>query len=114
MCAIFGLFSPAQGISAASVEDIAQVLRHRGPDDEGFLAVDLTARPFVVTSLRGSDSIAGDDGLIQNFTARAGLFLGHRRLSILDLSPTGHQPMRFGQDLWIVFNGEVYNYLEIR
>lgn len=39
--------------------------------------------------------------------------LGHRRLSILDLSPLGHQPMTRG-DLVIVFNGEIYNYLEIR
>ncbi len=42
-----------------------------------------------------------------------GLALGHRRLSILDLSPLGHQPMEF-ENLVIVYNGEVYNYLEIR
>jgi asparagine synthase (glutamine-hydrolysing) len=37
-----------------------------------------------------------------------GVGLGHRRLSIIDLSPLGHQPMRF-ESLLIVFNGEIYN-----
>jgi asparagine synthase (glutamine-hydrolysing) len=41
--------------------------------------------------------------------------LAHRRLSIIDLSPAGHQPMsNAAGDLWITFNGEIYNYLEIR
>jgi asparagine synthase (glutamine-hydrolysing) len=40
--------------------------------------------------------------------------LGHRRLSILDLTATGHQPMPYRSKFWIVYNGEVYNYVEIR
>lgn len=40
--------------------------------------------------------------------------LGHRRLSILDLSDHGHQPMVYEERYWITFNGEIYNYLEIR
>ena len=40
--------------------------------------------------------------------------LGHRRLSILDLSSAGHQPMRYRQHLWITFNGEIYNFVELR
>lgn len=39
---------------------------------------------------------------------------GHRRLSIIDLSDNGHQPMPYGEDLIITYNGEVYNYVEIR
>lgn len=40
--------------------------------------------------------------------------LGHRRLSIIDLSPLGHQPMNYMNRYWIVFNGEIYNYQEKR
>jgi asparagine synthase (glutamine-hydrolysing) len=39
---------------------------------------------------------------------------GHRRLSIIDLSDNGHQPMSYGEELIITYNGEVYNYVEIR
>lgn len=61
-------------------------LRHRGPDDEGIW-----------------------------WTADHGVALGHRRLSIIDLSPNGRQPMSDGTGrLQIVFNGEIYNYLELR
>ena len=61
-------------------------LRHRGPDDEGvWLSPD------------------------------ARVALGHRRLSIIDLSPAGRQPMTDGSgSLQIVFNGEIYNYQEVR
>ena len=51
--------------------------------------------------------------LENNFNANLGF--GFRRLSILDLSENGHQPMQFDEaGLWIVFNGEIYNYIEIR
>src|SRR3982750_3978334 len=41
--------------------------------------------------------------------------LGHRRLSIIDLSPAGHQPMANDDEtIWIVFNGEIYNFIELR
>jgi asparagine synthase (glutamine-hydrolysing) len=53
----------------------------------------------------------GPDG--EGFFHGSNFALGHRRLSILDLSESGRQPMNFG-DLWMVFNGEIFNYLEIR
>jgi asparagine synthase (glutamine-hydrolysing) len=63
----------------------------------------------VVQAHRGPD----DSGL--EWFAATGSGLGHRRLSIIDLSPAGHQPMpNESRNLWITFNGEVYNYLEIR
>ena len=77
------------GVDGAAVDPLvvarmSRSLRHRGPDDEG-------------------SYVAGSVGL------------AFRRLSILDLSPAGHQPM-FSPcgDLVIVFNGEIYNYLELR
>src|SRR5258706_10807875 len=84
MCGIFGCFSHSAQQLREIAEPIAALLEHRGPDDQGF-----------------------ESGV--------GWSLGFRRLSILDLSPLGHQPMctpdgRF----WLVFNGEVYNYLELR
>jgi asparagine synthase (glutamine-hydrolysing) len=91
---------------------MCDILRHRGPDDEGYLAVDVQdkrAYPLV-----GPDSaIAGQR--IDAFDKKASLYLGHRRLSILDVSPAGHQPMcdRDG-NVWIVFNGEIYNYIELK
>lgn len=55
---------------------------------------------------RGPDS--------EGFYFGANFALGHRRLSILDLSDHGHQPMEYLNRYWITYNGEVYNYLEIR
>jgi len=89
MCGIAGLLLP--DADASRLADAERVVRrmnalqsHRGPDDDGVYA-------------------------------SPGVVLGHRRLSILDLSPRGHQPMNLaGSPLWIVHNGEVYNYVELR
>ncbi len=65
-----------------------QIISHRGPDDYGAISFDLNQ-------------------------FRVGL--GHRRLSIIDLSELGHQPMSYADDrYWITYNGEIYNYIEIR
>jgi asparagine synthase (glutamine-hydrolysing) len=86
MCGIVGFVDFKKETSEQHLGLMANVLTHRGPDDMGTF-LDL------------------NDG----FT----LGLGHKRLSILDLSPLGHQPMQW-QDLLIVYNGEVYNFKEIR
>lgn len=113
MCGIAALFDPQGGIHSGWIAAMADTIRHRGPDDEGYLLADgTTARPA-----------AGGDTPPECVAAlglpplpAAGewrVALGHRRLSILDLSPAGHQPMAAG-DSWIVFNGEVYNFAELR
>lgn len=56
----------------------------------------------------------GPDGAGLTFLEENSLFLGHRRLSILELSDLGKQPMRFAEHLYITFNGEIYNFIEIR
>ena len=89
MCGILGLVSGTGTPSAERFGEALATLEHRGPDDSGTWS-DVTA-----------------DGLR--------IVLGHRRLSILDLSELGHQPMvspRSGAV--IVYNGEVYNFAEVR
>jgi asparagine synthase (glutamine-hydrolysing) len=86
MCGIAGIFD-ARGVSAQSAEAVSRMTEaqiHRGPDADGLYV--------------------GDRAV-----------LGHRRLSILDLSDAGRQPMS-NEDgtVWTVFNGEIYNYRELR
>jgi len=112
MCGITGAYSFKGSINPDCIKRMTDSLRHRGPDDEGFLAVDSTSGKVV--SLTGIDSKTYGPR-IEEFNRSANLFLGHRRLSVIDLSPLGHQPMS-NEDgtLWIVHNGEVYNFIEIR
>lgn len=87
MCGICGFIDFSfQRESESVLYNMVRSLNHRGPDDNGIELVlsDLTAIGF-----------------------------GHSRLSILDLSDAGHQPMKFN-DLILVLNGEIYNFLEIR
>jgi asparagine synthase (glutamine-hydrolysing) len=88
MCGIAGIlaFSDAFPLDEATVRRMTDTLRHRGPDDAG-------------TLVRRDERVA----------------LGHRRLSIIDLSAAGHQPMG-NEDgtVWITYNGEVYNHAELR
>ena len=66
---------------------------------------------------RFTDSLAhrGPDGRGTFIDSEGYLGLGHRRLAILDVTESGHQPMSFGSGrYWITFNGEIYNFLELR
>jgi asparagine synthase (glutamine-hydrolysing) len=118
MCGIAGIFSPAgKPVESRLLVKMTNSLRHRGPDDEGYIlahTASANAQPF-----RGSDTISAISHPDINDRALLGrnsnLGLGWRRLSIIDLSPTGHQPMsNADQSIWIVFNGEIYNYIELR
>jgi asparagine synthase (glutamine-hydrolysing) len=90
MCGICGIWeygAATGGVEASLVERMRDTMAHRGPDDAG---------AFVFDGGRGG--------------------FGHRRLSIVDLSPAGHQPMRgcASRKVWITFNGEIYNHAELR
>jgi asparagine synthase (glutamine-hydrolysing) len=86
MCGIAGVASPTEPVSVELLTSMRDTLRHRGPDDAGLWS-------------------APDSSVV----------LAHRRLAIIDLSPAGHQPMADASErLQIVFNGEIYNYLELR
>lgn len=94
MCGIAGICCPRSMPTSeveAALERMLAALRHRGPDDKG---AELISTHFVA------------DGIIG---------LANARLAILDLSPAGHQPMHDPDTgNWIVFNGEIYNHLELR
>src|SRR3990167_8971690 len=85
MCGINGILARGQTfLYSHAIGKMNDALAHRGPDDEGIYK-------------------------------DADVLLGHRRLSIIDLSAAGKQPMSDqSKTLWIVFNGEIYNFKDIR
>jgi asparagine synthase (glutamine-hydrolysing) len=91
MCGIFGALSRTGKLPEGILENAVRSLSHRGPDDFGTIIVE-----------------TNPEGTCQ-------LGLGHTRLSIIDLSPLGHQPMQDASTgNWIVFNGEIYNFRDLR
>jgi asparagine synthase (glutamine-hydrolysing) len=120
MCGIAGIILKRENSYPVSekIAVMAGALAHRGPDGEGF-------------ALAGASPVTPYYGSVQkNFSASfkylpqqplsasandAFLALGHRRLSIIDLSEAGHQPMCTPDEkIWVVFNGEIYNYIELK
>lgn len=116
MCGIFGIWKlDGEAVDQGKLQLATDAIRHRGPDDEGYLLVD--TRDASARSCGGpdTDSRLSLPDLSQFRSERYDLAFGFRRLAILDLSPSGHQPMSSHDGkLWIVFNGEIYNYRELR
>jgi asparagine synthase (glutamine-hydrolysing) len=100
VCGLFGVVDAPPGLLDASlVERLLSLLDHRGPDDRGWLTLD---RQGIGTGSAPAD-LSGEVVLV------------HTRLSILDLSSAGHQPMSTPDGRFhLSFNGEIYNYLELR
>jgi asparagine synthase (glutamine-hydrolysing) len=113
MCGIAGLINFKSLLAPDPIGTMTRTLRHRGPDDEGYIAAQIHCGSVKVTRLHGPDSTVQSPLSLDKFAGGAHLYLGHRRLAILDLSAAGHQPME-RNGLWIVFNGEIYNYIELR
>lgn len=86
MCGIAGFIDFKKNTSAEVLQKMTDALSHRGPDDSGYEVFN---------------------------SSYAAVGFGQRRLSILDLSPLGHQPMHFNE-LIVNFNGEIYNFKEVR
>ena len=110
MCGIFGVFS-SRGLGgyANGVQEAHRRGLHRGPDDLGFVAF----RPSGQRGY-GIESISRNPPA-EDVLRHSTVLLAHHRLSIIDLSSAGHQPMPDrSEKYWIVFNGEIYNYLELR
>jgi asparagine synthase (glutamine-hydrolysing) len=113
MCGIAGLINFKSLLGPELISTMTRTLRHRGPDDEGYISADLQRESVKVTPLSGPDSTVKYPLSLEKFAGGSHLYLGHRRLAILDLSPAGYQPMQ-RDGLWIVFNGEIYNFVELR
>jgi len=101
MCGLFGWVTPEalnENQSRQSIDACFKVMHGRGPDDKGLLIHSRARGWSTVDNLKGADTV-----------------LGHLRLSILDLSPRGHQPMSSADGRYrIVYNGEVYNFKELK
>ncbi len=104
MCGICGEIDFNNGVRVEAIRRMSKTLAHRGPDDEGMVFIEGSRSIEVKHPL----PLAPDKDVFE-------VALGHRRLSIIDLSEAGHQPM-CNEDgtIWIVFNGEIYNFQELR
>jgi asparagine synthase (glutamine-hydrolysing) len=121
MCGISGIVLKKPGAVSLSEKIIlmSQALSHRGPDGEGFIVADSSAVipyfNFVQQQYTRHDLTYVPKQIIAKENNSAFLAFGHRRLAIIDLSDTGHQPMYEPEGkTWITYNGEIYNYIELR
>jgi asparagine synthase (glutamine-hydrolysing) len=120
MCGIAGLIlkTPSGGPIVQKLKTFSKSLQHRGPDGEGFLLVNTeTATPyfdaFTPRSHRKLNYLP--EHKLPEHDSSSILGFVHRRLSIIDLSESGHQPMCDPHSkVWITYNGEIYNYPELR
>ncbi|HEX2009474.1 MAG TPA: asparagine synthase (glutamine-hydrolyzing), partial [Roseateles sp.] len=108
-----------EGSPAGHVLRMNHAMRHRGPDGEGYLLVRgaehlSVGGPDSAPDILGAPGGAPDGRIDPHVDAPFELIMAHRRLAIVDLSPTGHQPMRGADGQWVVFNGEIYNFVELR
>ena len=129
MCGIAGIASiQRRPIEPEAIQRMTDVLAHRGPDDAGYVFL----RPGRIEGKEGGAWCAFVDPKFRHVNEHLPVFggsyfrdemaagefsiaLGHRRLSIIDLTHYGHQPMASSDGrLWITFNGEIYNFPELR
>lgn len=112
MCGICGYYSFKKPISTNNIVAMNDAIKHRGPDDEGFWISD----GLIIKSFSGNDSVMEVRGkLPELIETKSNLALGFRRLSILELSDKGHQPMvSQSGNVSLVFNGEIYNYKQLQ
>lgn len=120
MCGISGIISQS-GFSPNLLIEMNCLIRHRGPDDEGYLTYQPATREFSIYGGKDTpESVLKDSRQFCPSTQtsdqkKSFVGLGHRRLSILDTSSAGHQPMcSRSKQFWITYNGELYNYVELR
>jgi asparagine synthase (glutamine-hydrolysing) len=111
MCGITGYYGD-NNINLNKYYKAHLLLKHRGPDDEGFILKDKDSE---IICAKGIDTIPFFSNLksISSFK-KSNFILGHRRLSIIDLTEKGHQPITDDENrYYLVFNGEIFNYIEL-
>ena len=117
MCGILTVFSndPLSREEINESLNSLQRIKHRGPDGEGVLLINTNTGE--AKSLRTKDTPENITCHYQELSEvpenQFNLLLGHRRLSIIDLSVQGHQPMQV-DEISLIYNGEIYNYLELK
>lgn len=100
MCGIAGYIAKSSSSASVRIKAVLESLQHRGPDDQGWLSYS-----------RGQVRLGSDPNEVNTCGE---VMLLHRRLSILDLSRAGWQPMGRDGRYYVVYNGEIYNYVELR
>lgn len=112
MCGISGIvYNDGYG-DFYEIKNMTDAIAHRGPDGEGYVAVNTHTN--TIHELAGPKTPLPFPPLVE-YKGASNIYLSHRRLSIIDLSPLGHQPMSNNdKTLWLTFNGEIYNYKTIR
>ncbi|HEY7531911.1 MAG TPA: asparagine synthase (glutamine-hydrolyzing), partial [Nitrospiraceae bacterium] len=127
MCGIAGIYSVVgKPVEPFDIVRMCEAQAHRGPDDAGYVLLSPLAKgqkPSWWEITRSDQCREFPDPQTQELHSSKPsssrlpyrLGLGHRRLSILDLSTAGHQPMANREKtLWITYNGEIYNHLELK
>ncbi|MFM2225822.1 MAG: Glutamine-hydrolyzing asparagine synthase [Bacteroidota bacterium] len=98
MCGIFASIATQKSFTSVDVSGLKQslqIINHRGPDATEFKTINTSNQPGF-----NQDSF--------------NIFLGHQRLSIIDLNEASNQPFTNDDNIWITFNGEIFNYIELR
>jgi len=117
MCGIAGYISK-ESVHNSAISSMAKTIEHRGPDDEGFVFANLENQKHRTfssekspASVRNNYDVLNEDGIVPAHH----LAMAQVRYSIIDLSAHGHQPMWSVCGRYcITFNGEIYNYIELR
>jgi asparagine synthase (glutamine-hydrolysing) len=123
MCGISGIVF-RKGVSVDEAEQIGDTLlrtqQHRGPNGSGMIVADENWNVFPLRTEQSPQNNHTEIPYLEfknktEIHSRIKVILCHNRLSVIDLSPSGHQPMtNKEQTLWITYNGEIYNHPELR